>query len=103
MDNTQNTQMPPVENPMLSPDKGNHMGPIIGSIIIIILLVLGALYFWSKELNQNDAAPQDESAIQSGNATFNTSDEVASIEADLEATSFTEIEADLEALEQETE
>ena len=70
-------------------------------MIIIIILVLGALYFWSKELNQNDEAPQNESAIQSGNATFNTSDEVESIEADLEATTFTEIEADLQSLDQE--
>jgi uncharacterized membrane protein len=30
-------------------------GPIIGAIIIIILLVFGALYFWGQKLNKKPA------------------------------------------------
>jgi hypothetical protein len=29
-------------------------GPIIGVVIIVILMVLGALYFWGARLNQQD-------------------------------------------------
>jgi hypothetical protein len=43
------------------PPEGRHSkgsaGPTIGIIIIVILLVFGALYFWGAKLNQKDAEP----------------------------------------------
>ena len=45
--------MPPAEQPatQIRPrDEG--AGPIIGAIIIVILLVFGALYFWGQKLNK---------------------------------------------------
>jgi hypothetical protein len=32
--------------------KDSGVGPIIGSVIIIILIVLGGLYFWSYVIDQ---------------------------------------------------
>lgn len=32
--------------------KDSGIGPIIGSIVIIILIVLGGLYFWSYKINK---------------------------------------------------
>lgn len=34
------------------------MGPVVGIIIIVILLVIGALYFWGAHLNAQD--PEDQ-------------------------------------------
>jgi hypothetical protein len=97
MENTQNPQ----ENPMLTPDHGNHMGPIIGSIIIIVLLALGGLYFWSKELQKEKPAEVEQNPALQGTTTLNSSDEVSSIEADIESTNFNDIDADLKSLETE--
>ncbi len=42
--------MPPAEQHQTrQQDEGS--GPIIGAIIIVILLVFGALYFWGQKLN----------------------------------------------------
>ena len=35
----------------------NSSGPTIGIVIIVILLIFGALYFWGERLNQKDAQP----------------------------------------------
>jgi len=35
-----------------TPQKDSGVGPIIGSIIIIILIILGGLYFWGYEINK---------------------------------------------------
>lgn len=53
-------------------------GPIIGIVIIFVLFVLGALYFWGKSLSERDrvAVPP-----------VSPSDDISSIESDLRATS----------------
>ena len=45
--------------------KDEGAGPIIGAIIIVILLVFGALYFWGQKLNKkpNPDAPLVQSQI----------------------------------------
>lgn len=32
-------------------------GPIVGIIIIVFLLIIGALYFWGAELNEREQQP----------------------------------------------
>lgn len=74
-------------------------GPTIGLIIILVVIIIGGIYFWSTREtyapqvgdingnNQNEvAAPSDESMI----GTQNSSDEINSIEADLR--SFNEVD-----------
>ncbi len=34
------------------PAREEGAGPVIGAIIIVILLVFGALYFWGQKLNK---------------------------------------------------
>ncbi len=48
--------MPPTENkpPVVQNHEG--AGPIIGAIIVVILLVFGALYFWGQKLNKEQSA-----------------------------------------------
>lgn len=46
--------MPPVaehQNTQRS-SRDDGTGPIVGAIIIVILLVFGALYFWGQKLNR---------------------------------------------------
>jgi len=33
------------------PNKDNSVGPMVGVIIIVLILVLGGLYFWGERLN----------------------------------------------------
>ena len=49
----------PNEDRLLPPAQKSSVGPIAGIIIIIVLLVVGALYFWGAHLNaQNDSENQ---------------------------------------------
>lgn len=38
--------------------KKSSSGPIVGIIIIVLLMLVGALYFWGARLNQQNAEDQ---------------------------------------------
>ena len=100
--------------PQMDKPQRSGMGPIIGIIIIVAILVFGALYFWGAQLTGRSAddlplIPPDDSFGTSA-ATFpeaSQSDEVSAIEADLANTDLDALEAqlnaDLQALEAELE
>jgi flagellar basal body-associated protein FliL len=48
-----------MENQNNSP-KDSNIGPIIGSIIIIVLIVLGGLYFWSYTKDRQKMINQEQ-------------------------------------------
>ncbi len=49
----QNTNSNPV-----APQKEHHViGPIVGSLIIVILLIIAALYIWTKRVNNEVITP----------------------------------------------
>lgn len=81
--------------PMGEPKKSG-VGALIGSIIIILILVLGALYFWGGKLqtSEEELNFDDSSAA----VTTSTSDEVSDIEADLNKTETVNLDEDLNAL-----
>ncbi|MDO8553106.1 MAG: hypothetical protein Q7S01_06335 [bacterium] len=70
-------------------------GSIVGAIIIIILLAIGAFYFWGAQLNNVDNNPpplilgnetsESESDATAGLPAQQTSDETAAINADIQA------------------
>jgi hypothetical protein len=41
----------PNEDRLLPPAQKSGAGPVVGIVIIIALLILGALYFWGARLN----------------------------------------------------
>ncbi|MDZ4226980.1 MAG: hypothetical protein U1D26_00715 [Patescibacteria group bacterium] len=43
---------------LLPPAHRTSAGPIIGVIIIVLLLVVGALYFWGSHLNSDNSPDQ---------------------------------------------
>jgi hypothetical protein len=107
----------PQENPINTPiqsmvdgaRRDGTAGPLIGSIIIILTILIGGLYFWgsiiierknqieTQEAVQDQAAEAETAAITSQS----TSDESTSIEADLNATNIDSVDADIEAVDSE--
>lgn len=100
----------------LSESHHSHLGPILGVLVIILVLVLAGLYLWggmlSKEkaelnerqiINNEPETPRAEADVQILN-TLSPSDELDAIEADLDGTNLdgalddlTTIEAELDA------
>lgn len=83
---------------MSSVGDNKTQGPIIGIIIVIIVLLVGAFYFMGRLTPS--ANPIDEPTPAEEQAEtmppLSESDEVSDIEADLEAEDFSDIDAELE-------
>ncbi len=112
------TQTPNVQTPVSEPTpemmtmetpKKSPLGPVIGLVIILAVIIVGSLYFWGQKVEQDAAiknaptqteqrvvetAPVDSQveALQ----TQSSSDDINSIEADLNATDFTNIDGGIE-------
>lgn len=78
-----------------SPANNQSTGPIIGLIIILAIILIGGIYFWSSRINsktdmtsdnnQNPPANNGESVSPEAIRNQSSSDETESIEADLNA------------------
>lgn len=101
------SQMPVSPEPRKS-----NVGPIAGTIIVILLLVAGGLYYWGAKLNQDiqnntipfipDSAATPQEAIPAGESDDvfmpqSSSDDVSSIESDFNAMNMNEFDAQNEA------
>jgi hypothetical protein len=93
MDNNPNTTNPVVKNE-------GSVGPVIGTIIILAVILLGGLYFWSNrsvtdDLNnpENAASTSDETAAIE---TQSSSDDTNSLQYDLDNTNV-DVTGDLNA------
>lgn len=84
--NTQNSSgmmngIPPI------PKQDRKIGPIIGVLIIVLVLIIAALYFFGQKLNttntEQPAALQTTNTENSASASSSTSD--AALKADLDA------------------
>lgn len=82
------------EAPM-PPKKPQSVGPVIGISIIVLVLLVGGLYFWGEQVKKQEReeavqkAQEIESAPDNKTDRLNTqssSDAASSIEADLSAT-----------------
>ncbi len=78
-------------------EKNGKTGAMIGILVIIIILVIGALYFWGERLV---GTPEEETPT-----TFqpeeSTSDELAAIEADLSATALEGFDQEINSIDTE--
>lgn len=113
----------PTNTPQESPEQGaspntppqeQHFGGIIGIGIVVLLLLLGGLYyfFWYNPTENNTEpeptaeeiqAQMENDPVVNDLEAQSTSNDVSSIESDLEATSFSELDADLANIDQEFE
>ncbi len=94
------------QNPLPPQEPAEHhgsLGPIVGVVVIIALLMFGGLYFWGAQLNNDndDQVPYipEESAAPpiNDNSDLSSSDGVAAIDSDIAATDMAELEASLDA------
>jgi len=99
----------PIQDMVRNSQRDRTVGPLIGSIIIIFVILGGGLYFWGSLIaNQKDTiqnqevseAQLEKSEIESLTAQ-STSDETASIKSDIEATDVDSLDADISALDKE--
>ena len=100
------TNSDPVPNEILEERKS--MAPVIGSIIVIAVIVIGGLYLYGEQVVKRQQAqmtpeeilaetdPQLEALASQG-----SSDEVADIEGDLDNTDFSDLDAELDNLDLE--
>ncbi len=85
-----------------------QVGPVVGSIIVIVIIILGGLYFIGKKASEEGAfAPTAEEILESPDqalqmlAEQGTSDEITAIEEDLNATELNNIDTELKNVEAE--
>lgn len=84
----------PIQDLINDAQKDRTLGPLIGSIIIIVLMITGALYFWASLIQQRNAqiqANQELEELQRETVIIETvtqsdSDSLEDIETDLEVT-----------------
>lgn len=82
--------------PNLTEHRESSAGPVIGTIIILAVIVLGGLYFWGQRAGSQAMEEAEVNEVVNGIMTQSESDATADIEADLEATSIDDIDAQLE-------
>ncbi len=91
----------------VAPEAKGGIGPIVGAVIIIALLIFGGLYFWGMQI-EKEQTPEtlpmilgDEQQVQAApvqdNAALSTSDEPAAIEKDADDAYMQQLEASIDA------
>lgn len=95
----QMSQMPNTTPLMGGGEKNGKTGAIIGILVIIIILVIGGLYFWGERLVETDTQQMETPAAFQPEES--TSDEVTAIEADLSATVLEGFDAELNSIDTE--
>ncbi len=104
--------IPPMENiPGMQPENKSSLGGIIGTIIVIAVIILGGLYFWGKRIDEAKLQQQVMQQAEMENTTDTTpvvseadkiksvsnSDDINSLEAELDATNLDGLGAELDA------
>lgn len=79
---------------MESGGENGKTGAIIGILVIVIILVIGALYFWGQRLVETPNTEETSPTVFQ--PTESTSTEITDIESDLGATVLEGLDTDLE-------
>lgn len=91
----------------------SHIGPILGVLIIMLVLILGGLYLWGSMLSQEASVMEEKTLINNEPETpradadtqiletLSPSDEISAIEADLSATNLDSLDSDLVTIDAE--
>jgi hypothetical protein len=92
----------------------SHVGPILGVLIIVLILILGGLYLWGSMLSQSENEARVERTIPNNEPetpratadrqileTTSSSNELDAISADLDTTNLDSIDTDLASIDTE--
>ena len=105
MDEDNREQQPPIMNNEEPAEKAG-IGALVGTLIIILLLALGAFYFWGSRLNtgnenppplilgNDEASAIPESDSSAGLPSQQESDDADAISADIEAMNMQQLESE---------
>lgn len=93
----------PIQNLVEGTQKDGTVGPLVGSIIVILILLVGGLYFLETLISAQKTEIQTQEVLESQGNTLqieetvkqSTSDEVEAIEADLRSTNIDDLDKDL--------
>jgi hypothetical protein len=98
MDTFNPSQMPPMQSDL---NNKKSMGPLIAVIIILALIIVGGLYFLKERSSQKIYVPpaQTTDGITDSLNKQDTSDDLNSIEADLNATDINNLDQGAAAVE----
>lgn len=100
----QNQQVP------MGAEKSKSIGPVIGLIVILTLILLGGIYFYTSRDANNETpipvepdggignTPEEQSVNAADIEAQSSSDETTAIEADLQATDMTSLDSDMSEL-----
>lgn len=67
-------------------EQSKSYGAVVASIVIILILIVGALYFWGRTLEQKEPATQETTQQENTvEATSTVDDSVESLKADINA------------------
>ncbi|KKQ77716.1 MAG: hypothetical protein A2644_03395 [Candidatus Zambryskibacteria bacterium RIFCSPHIGHO2_01_FULL_39_63] len=101
MDTFNPNQMPPMQSMQSEPNK-KSAGPLIAVIIILALIIIGGLYFLKERSSQEVYIPTTTSdSITDSLNEQSDSDDLNSIEADLNATNLDNLDQGAAAIEAE--
>ncbi len=69
------SRMPSDQRPITDPDRllpprKKESGPLVGIVIILVILIFGAFYFWGARLNKADGAANQAPYIPAGTTTL---------------------------------
>jgi hypothetical protein len=102
--------------PGLVEEEHSHLGPIIGVLIVVLVLILGGLYLWGQSLMNGPAGSEQiiPRSIQNNEpetpraeadadilGTVSSSDELDAIDADLESTLLDSLDTELDEIDRE--
>lgn len=90
-------QMPPIPGTQ----QKKSSGPLIAVIIILLLIVIGGLYFLGQRMDRDYGVPSQTDQITESLKTQSSSDDLNSIEADLDATEVNNLDQGAAAIEAE--
>jgi len=96
-ENVPNPQIPtePPQRPVSIEQKSSGIGPLIAIIVILLVIVAGGLYFCLKQ-DADTITPED---VQQ--QTGEQPDQFQDVEADLNTQEFSDIDIDLNSIDQE--
>jgi len=80
-------------------NNSEKIGPLIGSVIIILIIIAGAFYLFSLIKEKVEVQKTEEQKVEQVDQ--NNSDEISEIEADLNSTELDNLDSELEALQVE--
>lgn len=84
----------------MEPNNENSVGPVVAIIIVLAMIILGGLYFWgerTKDMNSAETTAEVDE-ITASISSQSSSDDLTSIEEDLNNTNVLDLGSDLESL-----